>query len=66
MENRYSLQERIALNITEAAEMLGVSRNTMYRELLHRQDFPAFKIGGRILIPRAKLEAWANSQEKHL
>lgn len=66
MENRYNLQERIALNITEAAEMLGVSRNTMYRELLHRQDFPAFKIGGRILIPRAKLEAWANSQEKHL
>ena len=66
MENRYNPQEKIALNITEAAEMLGISRNTMYRDLLHRQDFPAFKIGGRVLIPRSKLEAWAKSQPKNL
>ena len=66
MENRYKPQDRIALNISEAAEMLGVSRNTMYIELLHRQDFPAFKIGERVVIPRTKLEAWANSQPKNL
>ena len=58
------LQEKIALNVSETAEVLGVSRTVVY-QLMHREDFPAFKVGKRTLIPRAKLEAWANSQPKN-
>ena len=57
---RYQAQEKIALNVSEAADILGVSRTVLYR-LMHRDDFPAFKVGKRTLIPRAKLEEWANS-----
>lgn len=66
MGNRYTTQEKVALNICEAAELLGISRSTLYSTLLYREDFPAFKIGNRIVIPRKRLEEWANSQEKNL
>ena len=55
------VSEKIALNVTEAAAALGVSRTVLY-QLIHRKDFPAFKIGSRTVIPRAALEEWANSQ----
>ncbi|MBR1456218.1 MAG: helix-turn-helix domain-containing protein [Oscillospiraceae bacterium] len=64
MRSRYQTQEKVALNVSEAAELLGLSRTTVY-ELIHREDFPAFKIGARTVIPRKKLEEWANSQEKN-
>jgi len=62
--SRYQLRDRVALNVTETAEMLGLSRSTVY-ELMHREDFPAFKIGNRTVIPRQKLEEWANSQPRN-
>ena len=52
---------RLALSVTEAAEQLGVSRVTMYA-YIKRADFPAAKIGGRVLIPRDKLKAWLEAQ----
>lgn len=55
--------ERIALTITETAQALGVSRPTVYK-LLHREGFPAFRIGSRVLISRAKLEEWVNAQSE--
>ena len=54
--------DKIAISVTEAAQLLGVSRPTMY-EIVKRADFDAvFKIGTRTLIHREKLEAWAARQ----
>lgn len=58
-----NLSEKITLSVAETAEVLGVSRPTVY-QLIHRGDFPAFKVGGRTLIPRLALEEWANREWK--
>lgn len=54
-------QEKIAISVTEAAELLGLSRPTVYK-LMRRDDFPVLRIGTRTLIHRAKLEEWAARQ----
>lgn len=53
--------DKIALNVTDVAQMLGLSRPTVYK-LCNREDFPVFRIGGRVLIPREKLKAWIEAQ----
>lgn len=53
--------DKIALNVTEAAEALGVSRTVVY-QLMRRGDFPSFKIGSRTVVPKKALEEWANRQ----
>lgn len=55
------LSEKIALSVKETAVMLSVSEHTVY-DLLHREDFPAMKIGGRTLVSRSRLEEWVNKQ----
>lgn len=55
--------EKIALNVSEAAALLGISRPTMY-QLLKRPGFPAFKVGTRTLIPREGFLRWLNAQPK--
>lgn len=54
--------QKAALSVTEAAEMLGVTRQTVYAQLLHREDFPMFKVGTRTLISAAGLERWIEAQ----
>ena len=44
--------ERIAVSVTEAAEMLGMCPKTVY-QLTRRADFPAFKAGNRTVISAA-------------
>lgn len=51
---------RIALSVSDAAAALGISRPTMYT-LMHRADFPVVRVGRRVLIPKAALEAWLAS-----
>lgn len=53
--------EKLALTVNEAAELLGVSRCTVYN-LIHRADFPTLKVGGRRLISRALLARWVEQQ----
>lgn len=53
--------DKLTLNVTEAAAVLGVSRPTVY-QLIHRQDFPAFKVGSRTLISRERLAEWVEAQ----
>lgn len=57
----------LVYNVTEAAAALGVSRRTMY-DLMHREDFPTLKVGGRRLISKELLAEWvrvqAGGQEK--
>ena len=53
--------EPLAVSPAQAAELLGVSRPTVY-ELIHRADFPAFKVGTRTLISTEALRAWVLAQ----
>ena len=54
-------KRKIALSVSEAAALLGVSRVTLY-QYIKRDDFPAARIGGRVLIPRDKLQHWLEKQ----
>ena len=49
--------QRIALNISQAAQLLGIDRKTM-TALVHRGECPACKFGSRWVIPRSGLESW--------
>ena len=52
-------KERICLTVEQAAQSLGISRPTLL-ELTHKADFPCFRIGRRILIPKNALIEWAD------
>lgn len=49
--------EQLTLNISQAAQLLGVDRKTA-TALIHRGELPAFRIGTRWMISRSGLEAW--------
>jgi excisionase family DNA binding protein len=48
---------QLALSVREAAELLGVSKDTIYDQV-KAQAIPYRKLGGRVVIPRAALEKW--------
>lgn len=54
--------EKKAMSVAETASALGVTRQTVYNQLLHRADFPSFHVGTRILISAAGLERWIEAQ----
>lgn len=57
-----TVNDRIALSVTEAADLIGISKSKMY-ELIKRADCDfAFMLGGRWLVSRSKLEAWIDRQ----
>lgn len=47
--------DRRAISVTEAARLLGISREVAYRAV-QEGEIPAIRIGGRILVPRVALE----------
>ena len=51
------------LNADMLAKVLGVATSTAY-ELMHEKDFPALKIGNRLLVPKEKFQAWVESKTK--
>lgn len=53
--------EPLAVSLPEAARLLGVSKPTIYK-YTGRADFPAFKIGGRVLVSVDGLRAWVRDQ----
>ncbi|MCI9311651.1 MAG: helix-turn-helix domain-containing protein [Lawsonibacter sp.] len=53
--------DKLTYSITETAQVLGISRPKVY-DLLHRDDFPAFHVGGRILVSVEGLRRWVTSQ----
>ena len=53
--------EPLAVSAAEAARLLGVSRPKVY-ELMNREDFPAFKLGGRTLVSVDGLRRWVTKQ----
>lgn len=53
----------LAVSVTEAAKLLNVSRPTLYR-YIGQDGFPSFKLGGRVLVNVAGLQAWIDQQTK--
>ncbi len=55
------MQEQLALNLEQAAKLVGVSVPIMLR-LVNSEGFPALKVGRRWVIPLAALENWLTAQ----
>lgn len=53
----------LAVSTAEAARLLGVSRPTLY-QYIGRDDFPSFRVGNRVLVSVAGLQAWIEQQTK--
>ena len=51
----------LMLSVPEVAQVLGIARASAY-ELVRSEDFPAFTIGSRILVPKEKFIAWIDAQ----
>ena len=51
------------LNADMLAKGLGVATSTAY-ELMHEKDFPALKIGNRLLVPKEKFRLWVETKTK--
>ena len=51
----------IAISVSEAARLLGVSRPKVY-QLMQQESLPSFKAGSRTLIPVADLQKWVAAQ----
>ena len=49
------------VGVEDACLLLGVSRSIFYK-LIHRADFPAFKVGGRMLVNVDGLRRWVDAQ----
>ena len=45
------------LNAATVAKVLGIAPSSAY-ELMHEVDFPALKIGSRIVVPKEKFILW--------
>ena len=53
--------DKLAYSITETAQVLGVSRPTVYA-LIKQPGFPVFQIGGRKMVSVEGLRDWIRSQ----
>ncbi|MCM1061586.1 MAG: helix-turn-helix domain-containing protein [Eubacterium sp.] len=62
-ESSYKNYEELPLflNAEVLAKLLGVSVSSTY-ELMHEKDFPAIRIGTRLVVPKEKLQAWINAK----
>ena len=48
--------ERLVYTVEEAGRLLGVSRTTAY-ECVRTRQLPSIRLGRRIVVPRAAIEA---------
>lgn len=57
-----TMPTKLAVNVTEAAQLISVSRPTMY-EILNRADFHgSFRIGSKRLVSVDALREWVEKQ----
>jgi excisionase family DNA binding protein len=54
--------EPLTYSVREAAQLLGLSRNSVYQACL-KGEIPSVRIGRRILIPKAKLRQQLGEDE---
>ena len=55
------MAEKLAYSTTETAQVLGVSRPTVYT-LMGQEGFPSFKLGSRTLVSVEGLREWVRQQ----
>ena len=48
------------LNANTVAQTLGVSISSAY-ELMHERDFPALRIGNRMVVPKERFICWVDA-----
>lgn len=62
-ESTFTNYDRLPLflNANTVAQVLGVSISSAY-ELMHETDFPALRIGNRIVVPKEKFRQWVDAQ----
>lgn len=51
----------MVLNVREVSDYIGLAMANAY-ELTKRADFPAFRIGKRVFVPRDQFLAWIDNQ----
>lgn len=56
--------ERLTMNVADLRQALGIGRAQAY-ELVNRADFPAIRLGRKILIPRDAFLRWLDKQTEH-
>ena len=49
------------LNAEMLAKVLGVATSTAY-ELMHEKDFPALKVGNRLVVPKENFKQWVETK----
>ena len=49
------------LNADMLAKVLGVATSTAY-ELMHEKDFPALKVGNRLIVPKENFKQWVETK----
>lgn len=55
------MTESLVYTVAEAAEAIGLAQCRVY-DLCHVATFPAFRIGGRWIIPKRDLQEWLSQQ----
>lgn len=53
--------DKILLTVSEAADALGLSRSTVYSQLIHQPGFPVVRLGGSVRVNRERLQDWADA-----
>ena len=58
-QSQYQSYDELPLFLTAkmVADVLGVSPSSGY-ELMREKDFPALKVGSRVVVPKEKFVAW--------
>ena len=51
----------LVLSLPQVQQVLGIGRDGVYA-LAHRQDFPALRVGRRMIVSRDALRAWLERQ----
>ena len=64
-ESTYKTYDELPLflNAATVSSVLGVSPASAY-ELMHEKDFPALRIGNRIVVPKEKFIEWVEQHTK--
>lgn len=62
LDSRITQQEQLTLTVNEMAQQLHISRASAYKLANAPSFFPAFRLGGRVLIGADALRRWVHEQ----
>ena len=58
-----SIETLRLLTLPQAAKLLNVTIRTLHR-MIHKQELPAFKVGGQWRFPESRLTEWIERHEQ--